>query len=150
MHVRVDHAILAAHAVKIYQIDKYQRCLSNSFASSSVEGPGRLPLLALSPVAAAALGPVLPDAVDVLDEVALNAVLYLGELKLQAHFHQGVVLAYRVGDSGLHFESASGYACWENLGQSVIHLTFLVCCVVCFTKGEDCPGTEEILDLPKI
>ena len=67
--IGVDHAILAARAVKIYQTDKYQRCLSNSYATlspHSVEGPRRLPLLGLVP--SAALDPVLPH--DVHDDRA--------------------------------------------------------------------------------
>ena len=107
--IGVDHAILAARAVKIYQTDKYQRCLSNSYATlspHSVEGPRRLPLLGLVP--SAALDPVLPHAVDVLDEVALHAVHHLRELEPQPHLQQVAVLAYRVRDPGLHSVSASG------------------------------------------
>ena len=107
LHVGVDHAILAARAVKIYQTDKYQRCLSQTrMRPHSVEGPRRLPLLGLVP--SAALDPVLPHAVDVLDEVALHAVHHLRELEPQPHLQQVGVLAYRVRDPGLHSVSESG------------------------------------------
>lgn len=54
----------------------------SSDLSSSVERLGGLPLLAVLAV----LGPLLSHAVDVLQEVALHAIHYLGELKAESDF----------------------------------------------------------------
>ena len=89
--------------------------LSFFFAPDSIEGPGGLPLLGL--LAAAALDPVLPDAVDVLDEVALHAVHHLRELEPEPHLQEVVVLAYRVRDPGLHSVSANGLQGCETLTE---------------------------------